>query len=351
MKTAEVKQKVLSDIKKGDLGGIGDRFLPLRAFCKRYGVSYRTAFRLYEELKAERILAVRDKSHILLDCDALASPEEKPLLGLHVRDVSNAFYGALCAALDAAARARGYDLLIMSSDNDVGKKRAILRDFLRLGCKGVLNLNSLRDETLIDFYRLYPLPQVLYGLRPLPDLAADFVLTDNRLSGRQAAKHLVEIGAQEFFYLTNQSADTDADERFFGFRDFLGERGVQMLTLPADVNEAGKVEYLGAQLRRAAAQKKIGIFCHHDLLAVTVLRLLHKKNVRIPEQAAVIGFDNLPVAEYTSPNLTTFAYSYRNIAEQCLNLLERRLQDRNASQRIAEIPTALLIRDSTKPKE
>ena len=348
MKCEEIKNTVLTDIRNGKLGEIGEKFLPLRQFCESYGVSYRTAVKLYAQLKSERILTIRDKTHYLNDCEAETEHRDRQLLGVHVRDISNAFYGALCAALNAAATARGYELVIMSSDNDKVRKKRILRKFIELKCTGVLNLNSFREEQFTDFYKLYPLPFVMYGARPLEGVTADFVLTDNEFSGRQAAKHLREIGTQTFFYITLENTDEETDERLRGLRRSLPDFSVQVLKMPADFNDADRCEYLGGILFRASQKAKIGVFCHHDLLAVTVLKLLEKKGVSVPDNAAVIGYDNLPISEYTSPNLTTFAYSYRRIAEECVNLLGRRIQNPSLPQSVTEIPTALIIRNSTK---
>lgn len=350
MKCEEIKKTVLADIRSGRLGEIGGKFLTLRQFCARYGVSYRTAVKLYAQLKTERILTVRDKAHYLSDCETGTEHADRPLLGLHVRDISNAFYSALCSALIAAADAYGYDLVVMSSENDMLRKKRILRKFIELKCVGVLNLNSFHEEQLCDFYKLYPLPFVMYGAKPLKDIRADFILTDNELSGGQAAKHLKEIGAQAYFYVTLENVDEEMDERLKGLRQYLPQTTVQVLKMPADFNDADRCEYLGGILFRASRKSKIGIFCHHDLLAVTVLKLLEKKGVSVPEDAAVIGYDNLPISEYTAPDLTTFAYSYRGIAEKCLQLLEKRIRDPRRPQSVTEIPTALIIRNSTKKR-
>jgi LacI family transcriptional regulator len=350
-KAQKVFEAAVKDIRTSTTGNIGERYLSLREFCARYGVAYMTAVKVLEALRAENYIALKNRAHYINDCDAGKPRFEKTLVGVHVRDISNSFYATLCANLVKAANKRGIELIIMSSRNDNARKKDILKRFIELNCKGVINLNSYDDIGLSGFYKLYPLPFVMCGADPIPGVRTDFIITDNRRSGMQAAKHLLEIGARMFYYVKVEGPPETGDERRAGFRDYLASAGISEYSVTELSSEEGGIEgydYFATQLQAAAKKGKLGIFCHHDLLAMTVLKLCAKKRISVPDNAAVIGYDDLPAAKQALPALTSFSYSFAAIAEKCVAALLGRMADNSQASSTIVFPTALMIRDSTK---
>lgn len=344
-----IYEKALSDIILGKYGYIGEKFLSIREFAATYKISYLTAVKIYERLKAENILILKSNSHQINDCYIGAPSKVKTLIGVHVRDI-NSFYSKLCMSLIRQAKKHNFELIIMSSDNNNTQKRKVLSRFISLGCKGVINLNSFNDEELFDFYRLYPLPYVMYGVNPIKGLETDFIFTDNYQSGIMAAKHLVEIDAKKFYYVTTDKVLDSTDERQNGFKNYLQSIGLEYVAikLAADENDADNYDYIARQLQAEAKINKLGIFCHHDSHALTILNLCRKRGIKVPNECSIIGYDDLPTSRNSIPKLTTFSYGYGAIAESCLSALSKRIKDQKKPSKNIILTTTLIVRESTK---
>lgn len=351
-KKTSVFEKAIEDIKNSKRGKIGEKYLSLRKFATTYQVSYVTATKVYEELEKTGAIFKKAKNYYISDCKKSKIQEKRQLLfGVHVRDIKNPFYSCICYALAETAKKKNVQLIFMSSNYDNDEKKSILRKFIELGCNGVINLNSFNEQTLFDFYKIYPLPFVFFGIPQNDSIYADYVLTDNKLSGKHAAKHLIDCGAETLFYITSKNRNIKEDERFLGFKSYLTANDVTDYTLTVfedDSSDSDNLFFFGNQLYNASRNKKVGVFCHHDGLAITVFELCNRKKIKIPDEVMILGYDDLQATSYTTPQISTFAYDYNAIAESCISCLTERLKKSNEKSSSVVFPTYLVIRGSTK---
>ncbi len=351
-KINEILERATQDILGGKFGKIGSRYLSIREFAKIYGVSYVTACKAFNLLETNGAIIQGAKSYSVSDCSKQKNSSNKNLLlGVHVRDISNTFYASLCKALSRIASEQGIHLIFMSSNNDNNEKKLILKKFIELNCDGVINLNSFKETELKDFYKLYPLPLVFFGINPLKDLNADFLLTDNKSSGKLAAKHLLSCGAKNFVYVSSNSFDIDSDDRFAGFKSHLSYSGIdgcEVFKFDNDRITSAQYSYLANYLSLKLNDGKIGIFCHHDAFAASVLNFCQKKNIKVPAEVAILGYDDLPLTQYTTPQISSFSYDFKDIAKSCVLNLINRIKYPTKSSSTTIFSTYLMIRNSTK---
>jgi DNA-binding LacI/PurR family transcriptional regulator len=187
---------------------------------------------------------------------------------------------------------------------------------------------------------------VVFGGRPLPrdgDAGRPhaYVDGDNRGGARQAVQHLVSLGRTKIATVTGPHDQEDsAAERLAGYRDVLPDAPPE-LTERADYTEQGGADAMAALLDRCPGLD--AVFVASDLMAAGALRTLRERGRRVPEDVAVIGFDDLTeISEATDPPLTTVHQD----VERMGRLMARVLFDRAAQLSSVVVPTRLVLRQS-----
>jgi LacI family transcriptional regulator len=335
MKSDELFLRLCADISDGKVGESGDRFFRIREFAEKYNVSLDTASGIFKRLTDEGLITLCGKHYYITN--GLVSPStpygkilrstRKNLLGIQISGIDNPFFASLTRQLNYLASECGMQLIILDTLNDEEVERRNLKLFRELGVKGVF-LCSAALKNLLPLYKRFVLPIV--SLAKKPDLLfCDTVLVDNSHAGVQVARHLIEMGCINFAYIGLRHNQNN-DPRFNGFSEELDRcrRGpVHRITVS---NEMSDELHGSLNTLLKTAERPLGIFCYHDLLAVETertIKLSSYKDTRIPQDICIVGFDNLPVTSITVPQLSTVSYRYDRISKcamECmLSLCER----------------------------
>ena len=271
---------------------------------------------------------------------ALALPEP-----LHIPYFSE--LGAL--VLDEVAK-RSYAAVIEQTDGDPDRERALLsaNDRGRLFDGFIfspLGLNSKEIASLV-----VKVPVVLLGER-VRSGPFDHVAVDNVGAARCAVEHLVAIGCQRVAAIGHQPYETGETARFRtqGYREALQAAGLaydkRLVVCTARFHRAEGADAMSKLL--ALDKPPDAVFCYNDLLAVGAIRTLLRSGVRVPEDVAVVGFDDIEEGRYLTPTLTTIAPDKQGIASLAVEQLFKRL-DGDASRPVdIEVPYRLVVREST----
>jgi DNA-binding LacI/PurR family transcriptional regulator len=202
-----------------------------------------------------------------------------------------------------------------------------VEDFLSRGhVDGALLLSLRADDPLPDMTDRLALPAVCVGRRPLSGRAERsgrylYVNADNRGGARQAVRHLVGLGRRHVATITGAMEQTAAVDRLRGYRDVLPDAAPDMVAQGDFTEEGG-----AAAMRRLldAHPEVDAVFVASDLMAAGALRVLRARGIRVPEEVAVVGFDDIPaIAEAADPPLTTVNQD----AEELGRLMARTLLD------------------------
>jgi LacI family transcriptional regulator len=193
------------------------------------------------------------------------------------------------------------------------------------------------------------MPVVLVD-RELPNIEVDAVLTDNRYGGYLATRHLIELGHQRIACITGPSIITTSAERVDGYRQALEESSLpydESLILRGDYLPSSGLFATTALLDRA--HPPTAVFALNDLMAVGALRAAIQRGCRVPEDLAVIGYDDIELACFTNPPLTTIAQPKHALGSQAASLLAERIAENSRPSRRLVIPPVLIVRESTLP--
>jgi DNA-binding LacI/PurR family transcriptional regulator len=193
-------------------------------------------------------------------------------------------------------------------------------------------------DAVADRYR----PLVVWGSHH-PDQVQCTVGSDNRLGGRLAAERLLAIGKRRLAFMGDTRGPEIAD-RLAGVRDAIaGRDDVVLREIPAPLAREALGETVVAQLAELGDDVD-GIVAASDVIAMMVLRVLHERGARVPDQIAVIGFDDLPIATSTVPQLTTVRQDIAGGAQAMVDALMQRMAGADTAATI--LPPQLVIRES-----
>ncbi|WP_052850063.1 LacI family DNA-binding transcriptional regulator [Streptomyces avicenniae] len=268
------------------------------------------------------------------------------------RVFADPFFAQQLRGIGGELSAHGMQLLLMLLEGRTDYER--IERYLSGGhVDGVLMFSVHTDDPLPAMAAASGLPTV-YGGRPGWPGAADdpgllYVDTDNRDGARQAVRHLLARGRRRIAVITGPLDQTAAVDRLDGYLDALGRATPDpALLVHGDFTAEGGARAMAELLDRSPAPD--AVFAGNDLMATGVLRVLRARGLRVPDDVAVMGYDDLEPAAWSEPALTTVRQDVRRMGELMAALLLRLLPpDGPPDEPLASIvtPAQLVVRDST----
>jgi DNA-binding LacI/PurR family transcriptional regulator len=249
------------------------------------------------------------------------------ILALAVPDLTAPYFAELAAAVIAAAKTRSYTVLIEDTGGDPEEEQRIACGLGASLIDGVL-LSPLRLDQASLAARPRRVPLVLLGERDY-HLSVDHVLIDNVSAAREATAHLLALGRRRVAVLGAQrgAASATAHQRVRGYQEALYAAGVPYdPSLTAEVAEYRLAD--GAAAMHALLdlpEPPDAVFCCNDMLALGAVRAAAHRGLRVPEDLAVVGFDDVELARYSVPSLTTVAPDKAELAGLAVETLLRRV--------------------------
>lgn len=269
------------------------------------------------------------------------------LLGLVISSLSHPFYSHLLEQLEAQCSARDYQLLVANSWGSVANEKAIVRSFLARQVDGVFFIpTSIESIALGQCASAIPTVLVSHSHPAWPSVGVS-----HEEGGKLVAQHLLELGRSSCLLVGNPS-----DPKLQGFQRFFYNRNITGFR-SSFLSAEGFTEEINNQVRDALMSgfdkhsilQFDSIFALNDLAAIGAMHALQSFGVNIPEQIAVCGFDDIPLARECTPPLTTVAQPIGRMAENAMQLLTRLMSGEilPVAERMVTINPHLVIRGSS----
>ena len=226
-------------------------------------------------------------------------------LGLVITDIENPYFPQLVRAVEDAARAAGYAVLLCNAADDPEREAFYLDLLADRRVDGLIIAASSLGDRHGEWLAAPPVPVVLVNTAA-PDVGLPAILSDNELGGRLAAAHLLDLGHRRFGYLMPPPRNVDAPARVQGIRMALVEAGLDPDGLVVGHGSAlidGGEAASGQILERAP--ETTASLAYNDLMAIGALRALRAAGRRVPDDVSVVGFDDVALATIVDPPLTT----------------------------------------------
>jgi LacI family transcriptional regulator len=268
-------------------------------------------------------------------------------LGVILPDLYGEFFSELLRGIDQEAQRAGHSLLVSSSHHDSHGVAVAVRT-MRGRVDGLLVMAPEVEAEALDAALPEGLPVVL--LNRAPGVTAASVMVDNFGGAHAMTVHLLSLGHRRIGFLAGAVDNADSDERELGYRAALDEAGVPFdagLYVRGDFTEDGG--WRGARALLARAEPPSVIFAANDAMAVGVLSALREAEIDVPGTVAVVGFDDIPVARYLNPPLTTVRVGIAALGERAAALLLRDVAERPPPGRVPRrdvLPTVVVVRQS-----
>lgn len=224
-------------------------------------------------------------------------------VGALLPDLYGEYFSELIRGIDLRARARGLHLLLSSSHGDASEAEGALRA-MQGRVDGLLVMSPHLNSASLENNLPQDLPVVLISSR-LADSGRSSFGVDNFASAQAMVRHLAACGHRRIAFIAGPAQNFEAQERLRGYRAALAEclPGGAELVLPGDFSEESGFR-AGSEIA-AMAERPAAVFAGNDMMAIGCLCALNDAGLRVPQDIALAGFDDIPIARYVTPPLTT----------------------------------------------
>ena len=263
-------------------------------------------------------------------------------VGLLLPDIHGEYFSELIRGVDRAARARGLHLLVSSSHGDTPESMGNALRSMNGRVDGLLMMSPHLGGGSLAAALPPGLPTVLMNTRARRGVHAAY-LVDDFGGARAMASHLVSCGYHRIAHIRGPRNNFEAEERLRGFRAGLGARRAPVI----DGDFSEESGYRAGQAIAAAATRPDAVFAANDAMAIGCLFALTQAGVRVPQAIALAGFDDIPVARFVHPPLTTVRADVAAMGRRALERLAAAITDPRADSATVEtVPVELVIRAS-----
>ena len=335
----------------------GDQLGSHAELASSYHVSLITVKKALTTLIHEGIVFTRVGKGTYVARPTIARPANiHPTIGLVIRDIRSPFFSRVMHSVEDAAYKLGFHVLLSNTSDEAGKEEAQIAQFQEYGVKGLIiasmshkyyatpTIRKLLDEE-------FPFVMVSY----IADEDIPFVGSDHELGGYIATNYLIKLGYQKIGYVNGEKGNMVGDLRLRGYERALKDHR-QRYDRRLVFHLEGKGEWhdyesgyaIGKRFRKMSI-KPDALFIYNDLSALGFEDALLEQGLKIPDDVALVGFDDIERGEYAPVPLTTVRQPTDLIGKQAVELLQKLMQGKTDSIRVVLKPE-LVVRESCGKK-
>jgi len=262
--------------------------------------------------------------------------------------VTNPFLSAIFDGIARAATRWRYDLVLYTGLGTIIEEPP-LRNFLDSRVDGLLLVAPRVNSSLVALLPESGLPFVVLSSR-IDDPQVSFVTADNTGGAIHAVQHLISLGHRRIAHIAGHPSLVDALERIKGYRIALEGAGLpfdpELVAPGLFTQESG---YQAAHLLLQQHPDITAIFAGNDNMAIGAIETLRESGLRVPDEVAIIGFDDISAASVVVPSLTTMRQPMAEIGERATDILIEQIESESLTPSQIILPVELVVRQSTAP--
>jgi LacI family transcriptional regulator len=298
-----------------------------------------------EETRARVLAAVRSLRYVPHSGARSLITHRTHAIGVLLPDLHGEFFSEIIRGIDTVARQRKLQLLLSSVHGDAAEVAAAMRA-MRGRVDGLLVMSPHVDTALLDRNIPGTLPIVLLNT-PLSDTRHSIVTIDSYGGARAMVRHLIGLGHRRIVHLSGPDHNFDSDERLRGYSEEMARSlpDVAPVVVKGDFGE--KSGYLAGESLCAGEDRPDAIFAANDVMALGCMLALREAGLRVPDDIALAGFDDIPLAAMVSPALTTVRVRIAELGRSAFEQLLLCIEQPKRSKRMAQaFPTEIIVRES-----
>lgn len=294
-----------------------------------------------EETRARVVRAINELGYRPNDLARALLQQRTSTIGLLLPDISNPYYPPLVRGVEDAASSLGYRVVLCNTDRDPDKTESYLDTLVKARVDGVVvaggNLCELPGH--LQVFETYRTKLVMVGRH---GLAHPSVRVDNVAATRDATAYLLGLGHSRIAFIGGPEGSSTAQDRLLGYRQALTDAALTGCERHTDFDERGGY---GATRSLLDEMLPTAVLCANDRMAFGAYAALADAGLSVPADVSVIGFDDVPMASFVRPTLTTVAVPTYELGRAAMRLLQDAL-DGSARNDPELLPTRLMRRAS-----
>jgi len=328
----------------------------IREIAKRAKVSTATVSRTINRIPtvdprvAKRVWKVIEESGYRPNIQARALVSGRShILGLVVSEITNPFFPEIVQAFENIAVEHGYEILLVSTVHDPKRMDLSVRRMTGRRVDGVAVMTFGMEDLLLEDRKLSNVPLVFVDVGPKRPRVSNIRI--NYLNGiRQAVQHLAALRHEQIAFISGPLALKSAKSRRSAFEKAMREIGLEVakgLVVEGDHTLEGGVRAMQSLL--SLPKRPTAVVCSNDMTALGVMHKCYEDGLHIPRDLSLVGFDDIRLAQFVLPPLTTVRMSQSELARIAFHALLTELERETPSEHGTEyvLETSLVLRDST----
>jgi DNA-binding LacI/PurR family transcriptional regulator len=271
-------------------------------------------------------------------------------LGLVVKDISNPLYGKISLGVEEIVDEENFSVIIGNTHKDEKREVSLVTMLKRRRVDGLIIFPVQKVENIEHIKDLYNERYPFVLLAEIPGIDADFVRADDETGAYEATKHLLKLGRKKIGYISGPYSALASDRRRRGyekalFNNGLGPKSHQVFDGGWRVEDGYKA---GREFLACANNCPDSVLCYNDSVAIGLIRALVEAGVNVPDDTAVIGFDDAGVGAFLETGLTTVAQPALEIGRRAAKLVMDRIKniDSFAEPQKVLLNTNLVVRET-----
>jgi DNA-binding LacI/PurR family transcriptional regulator len=281
---------------------------------------------------------------------SLATKRTKTI-GVVVTSIADPFIADVISGVEEAANDHGYSVFLANSNANPDREVKVVHSFHERRVDGILVTASRVGALYVPLLSQLKVPIVLINNQH-PDGTDEFIYSvtiDNIKASTEVMRHLIGLGHKRIAYIGDRGGLQSDNERLAGYRQGLALAEYPFLP-ELVVQGDGKPEGGGQAMASLLAlpNPPTAVFCYNDMSALGALRVLNGHGIKVPEDLSLVGFDDLAIASYTSPLLTTVSQPKQQMGRMAMEIMIKLLSGVDSKANI-KVEGELIVRESTAP--
>ncbi|CAM2780446.1 substrate-binding domain-containing protein [Vibrio mytili] len=269
--------------------------------------------------------------------------------GMLVTTSTNPFFGEVVKGVERSCYLKGYSLILCNTEGDNERMRESINTLLQKRVDGLILMCSSLEGERIEVFERYPdIPVVVMDWGPM--LFTSDKIQDNSLrGGYMATKYLIDSGHKEIGCITGPLIKHQAQMRYEGYKRAMNEAGLSFnkdWIVEADFECEGGYQAFTKIVQRGALPT--AVFVSNDMMAMGVINAANELGIKVPDDVSIIGYDDIHIAKFMSPSLTTIHQPKYRLGQVAVETLLRKLDDKSDQAQVIELEPTLVERGSVK---
>jgi LacI family transcriptional regulator len=326
----------------------------MREVAEEAGVSIKTVSRVVNKQgeladdTRQRVLTAIDKLGYRPSKVARALVTQRTeTIGLLIGDIANPYFSEVASGVLDVAQEHEYDVFLCNTDGQPDTEKRALHSLVDHNVDGAVLYPTWDNKEWLPEYARQSCPLVLVNSRIEPRIGVSLVHTEVNKGASLAVNYLIEQGHQHIGMIAGQVGPIDRIHRVSGYRQALEANGREYrddwVILGPPILEHGMA---AAKEFYVKHPEVTALFCYNDLLAMGAIHTFKELGVKVPEDVAVIGFDNIRFSAMTSPALTTVHVDKYQIGKLAASTLLQMLKNPDKTYPVQNVDIELIVRES-----